>query len=559
MKRSVRVISALLPIALALAGCGRKDDGKSAPATKFPAAPPQSELVKLKTEGPLPAARKASALEFWLHYKLMQATGMEQALGGEDKAIAALKAVSMKFEQSAIVAQTNVPRAVKLDFDGNGLDAGVLGAGYGLIGGAITGGMLSGGLSNEQIAAAAKNGPIKFDGKDGSAQVDIAQDGMDTTLEQTVNESGVTGKVKTKAHMDACPDASGKVVVTIETESQMSAGGKSGSVKAKFKYERWLDDDAHLISPTDNGYDEMAQVEMSGTGERGNNLSVNMTRGFSRGDSDYTTAKIDEHGHSFFRPGEAKHTEELLNGTINVMRAMAEVMLNGGFVSATPPWESGRCVDLKVRSDPAKRTGAEPKTKYTLFAEPRAKKDGAPTGGTVKATLKGPHSLSPKDKVKADAQFDYQNPEEKDQSATIDFEARSKRGVGKASLDFDTKQGGYQIDISGMGTTIGGGACVVKPVKVCDVSKPFSSEFCGGTLSHVPTGDKGGTFEMHVSGGGGSFTQSGNYTLSGPEERLTATYASTKLCAQARGRTICLPPRTLSTTWTRIDDCGDGK
>ena len=115
---------------------------------------------------------------------------------------------------------------------------------------------------------------------------------------------------------------------------------------------------------------------------------------------------------------------------------------------------------------------------------------------------------------------------------------------------------GYRIDIAGIGRNTSGGACVVKPTVACDVSKPFSSEFCGGTLTHTPTSDKGGTFEMHVSGGGGSFTQSGSYTLSGPEEQMTATYASTKLCAQGGGMTFCLPPRTLSTTWTKVDDCG---
>ncbi|MBS0226702.1 MAG: hypothetical protein JSS25_10225 [Proteobacteria bacterium] len=472
------VAVALLPVALTLAGCGKKADEQATGSTKFPAAPIQSEMVKLKTEGVLPAARRASALEFWLHYKLMQATGMEQELGGEDKAIAALKAISLKFEQSAVIAQTNVPRATKLAFDGTGMDAGVMGVGYGLVGTSITGGMLSGGLSEAQVSELAAHGPIKFSDSDNSAEVNVAQDGMDTTMEQTVNNDGVTGKVKTKVHMDACPDASGKVVVTIETESQMSAGGKSsGSVKAKFKYERWLDDDAHLISPTDNGFDEQLQVSMSGTGARGNTLSVDMTRGFSRGDSDYS-GNVDEHGHSIFRPDEARHTEELLKGTGDMLRIVSEVMLQGGFAGTTPPWETGRCVDLKLRSDPAKRTGAQPKTTYTIFAEPRAKKDGAPTGGTVKGTLKGAHSLSPDDKTKADAQFTYQNPEEKDQAATIDFEARSKRGVGKASLQFDTKKGGYRF-VGGSGDPVNQVVCDIEHSFVLN-GKLFGVEMSGG-------------------------------------------------------------------------------
>ncbi|MFT3897429.1 MAG: hypothetical protein QM719_07010 [Thermomonas sp.] len=138
----------------------------------------------------------------------------------------------------------------------------------------------------------------------------------------------------------------------------------------------------------------------------------------------------------------------------------------------------------------------------------------------------------------------------------IDENDKRPRCGGMGNPPVAAEKSGYRIDISGIGRNTGGGACHVEPITTCDITKPFSGEFCGGTLTHTPSSDKGGTFEMHVSGGGGSFTQSGSYTLSGPEERMTATYASTKLCAQAGGRTICLPPRTLSTTWTRIEDCG---
>jgi len=137
-----------------------------------------------------------------------------------------------------------------------------------------------------------------------------------------------------------------------------------------------------------------------------------------------------------------------------------------------------------------------------------------------------------------------------------DVNDKRPRCGGMGNPPVVAKKSGYRIDIAGVGTRTDGSACTVKPSIVCDVDKPFSSEFCGGTLTHTPTSDKSGTFEMHVSGNGGSFTQSGSYTLGGPAEKITATYASTKLCAQAGGRTICLPPRTISATWTRVDDCG---
>lgn len=526
---------------LALAACSRPTPDAAAPA-KPAASPVRAELVRLQREGPLPAAREASKLEFWLHYKLMQATGMSQALGGEERTLAALKTVGMGVERSATAAQSDVPRMLPADFDGNGMDAGIMGAGYGLIGSAITGGMLNG-LTPDQVAQAMQNGPIKLGGKDGSAQIDIAQNGMDTELEQTVDADGVTGKVKTKVHLDACPDASGKLVVTIDTESQMSAGGKQGAVKAKFRVERQLDDDARLI----DGGDATLEITMDGTGASGPlhaGANVSTTNGFQ---------PFEESGFNIFHPEEAQHTADLMNGMFVTLQAMAEAMLTGALSGGEPPWESGRCVDLQVRSDPAKRKGARPNTAYTLFAEPRAKSDGMPTGGTVKANLNGANRLNPTGKIKADAKFDYANPEKKDQSASIDFEARSRRGVGKATLDFDTKKGGYRI------AAVSSGACA-EPITVCDISKPFTNTICGGTVTwtHTPTGDKGGDFTFRFANGKGVANASGTYTLNGPDEQMTAIYKMGKICGSAAGMTVCAPPRTFgATTWTRIDDCGE--
>lgn len=527
---------------LALAACSNPAPDTATPPPRSAAKPVQAKKARLAREGVLPAAREASKLEFWLHYKLMRATGMAQALGGEDASLAALKSLGVGFERSAIAAQAEVPRMLPADFDGNGMDAGIMGAGYGLVGSAITGGMLNG-MSSDQVAQAMQNGPIKFDGKDGSAQIDVAQNGMDTELEQTVDVDGVTGKVKTKVHLDACPDASGKLVVTIDTESQMSAGGKSGSVKAKFRVERQLNDDAHLI----DGGDASMEITMDGTGaasalHAGANVST------SGG-----LQPFEESGFNIFHPEEAQHTADLMNGMFVTLQAMAEAMLTGVLSGGEPPWESGRCVDLQMRSDPAKRKGARPNTAYTLFAEPRAKSDGMPAGGTVKATLNGANRLNPSGKVKADARFDYANPEQKDQSASIDFEARSRRGVGKATLDFDTKKGGYRI------AAVSSGACA-EPITVCDISKPFTNTICGGTVTwtHTPIGDKGGDFTFRFANGKGVANASGTYTLNGPEDQMTAIYRMGKICGSAAGMTVCAPPRTFgATTWTRIDDCGE--
>lgn len=541
----LRLLLLIFTLTITAAACSPSspEEKPSSPAVSL--LPSQAELNKLKAD-PLPVAREASKLEFWAHYKLMQATGMEEALGGEERAVAALKAVAVEFEHSAQAMRDEAPRMIPAAFDGNGMGAGVAGVGYGLVGGLFTG-ALSGSLTQEQINAAVEHGPLNFNDASGSLGLDIAQDGMSTTMEQTVNdkESGLTGKVKTKIHMDACPDAEGKLEITIESESQMSAGGASGKVTVRYRMKRRLDDDAHLLPPSEdnNSFADDMQLEMSGTGAKGN-LSVSERRSEGTG----VANSVSEQGHSIFRPDEIQNSERLRSEMYRTMQMVGEVMMNGSF-GGQAPWESGRCVDLKVRSSPDKRKGAKPNTTYTLFAEPRAKKDGRPTGGTVRATLKGAQRLDPGGKVKADAKFDYRNPDKEDQQANIEFVARSKRGVGKATLEFDTKKGGYRIALDNG-----------ESITTCDITQPFSGKIGGGmvTLKFTPAGDKGGTMAFHFANGGGIADTAYDYTLSGPEDRMTGTFHSrSAVCGKAAGLTACgtAQKQTFTSTWTRFDGC----
>ena len=262
---------------------------------------------------------------------------------------------------------------------------------------------------------------------------------MTSSMAFDVNEHGLNGKVKMKSKMTACPDVDGKVTVDIEVDSQMSVSGKpgtGGSVHTQFKYERYLDDDAHLIDTGDGGASNL-RVRMGGI-ENFETQSVEITTGYKRGGKPIFEHH-DEQGFSIFRMDEVERTKELLRATELLQTLMAEVMLRG-MGSGGSPWESGRCIDLKVTSDPAKRKGVRPSTAFDLEAKPRAKEGGATVGGTVTATLSGGASLQPgSGKVEVDAKYGYTGPEKKDETASIAFESRSKRGVGKATLEFDTK------------------------------------------------------------------------------------------------------------------------
>ena len=533
------VVAALLATA-----CARAPDQPASAQPQPPSAtvriPTQAQIDRFLADGRDPTLRKLSVTDYWLHYKLMQASGIERELGGEAQAIAALQALGDAYERKLRGAETDLPKMIPAAFTGEGMSSGFTGMGMGGFLGLMTGGMLSGAvssMSDERLAELVKAGPIKFDGKNGNAALEFGKDGsLSQSMEFEVNEHGLNGKVKMKTRMDACPDPQGKVAVDLEVDSQMSVSGKPGTggrVHSQFKYERYLDDDAHLI---DNGEGSAAslRIQMGGF-ENFESQSVDITTGQERGGQPIFEHH-DEQGFSIFQPGEVERTKALLQAAQTLQTIIAEALLRGLGASAGSPWESGHCIDLKVSSSPAKRKGIKPNTAFDLEAIPRARSDGAPAGGTVSATLSGGSSLQPASgKVRADAKYQYTGPAKKKEKAQIVFESRSKRGVGKATLEFDTEQDGYHL--VGIGSS-GGEA------DVCDLSQPFTVKG-PMTVEHTPTSDRGGS----VSYSGQGITGKGTYTIEGNGDHLTMAYTSTACfmghCRGAKSRA----------TLTRIDSC----
>jgi hypothetical protein len=455
---------------LGLVACSPKEGEQSAapPATKptTPAGAVTAEFARLKAQGPEALPREVTRLEYPLTRSLMKAGGLDAALGGDAKADAALRALYVSYELKAAELAAILPTLFDKRSGGGG--------GYGSGGNAgVAGTAASTGLAGIQGAAGEQawergqeegqsSGSETVDTPNGSSTVDWNENGYTTTttFEGHLPE-GLEGKVTTKVKSVACPDAQGKVEVEFESISDLGAGDGSAQTKLRSKLVQHLDDDANLI---DDDMDSDVHVEQT-TGS-GSQVDVTDTLSTSRGEMGSTV-----NGRS---RSASDGDVQLAQGLAKVGRFAAMSALD----AAKKAWESGKCVDLQVRSDPAKRKGARPNTAYTLYAEPRAKVDGMPTRGTVKATLNGGNRLNPTGKVKADATFDYANPEKKDQSASIDFEARSKRGVGKATLEFDTRKSGYRVT--------GGGGDPVNQV-VCAIDKPFvlngklfGVEFSGG-------------------------------------------------------------------------------
>ena len=528
-----------LPLALlVLAACSPQQDGQAPgkPAADSPIAAANAEFARLQAQGTDATAREITKLEYALTRRLMKAGGLDAALGGEAKADSALTALFVDYERKARALQTELPKAFAPANEGGG---GGMGGAEGW-GGAAASSVL-GGSQAETAARAWENGVDRGE-TTGHAEANIGGDhvsvdwtGDSATMTSEVEGNipgGLKGKVKTTVSLKTCPDVEGKVVAEFESNSSVAAGGASADSRVKSKVTAFVDDDANLI---DDKLDSQSSAQQSTSG--GAHVDAN---------DDLSTVTGAAGGKTNAMSGGATETDgKMAQG----MASMGRYAARQAILAAQKAWQSGKCVKLEVRSDPAKRKGAKPNTAYTLFAEPRAISDGQPTGGTVKATLNGGNRLNPTGKVKADAKFDYANPEQKEQSATIDFVARSKRGVGKATLEFDTKKGGYRIALDNG-----------ESITTCDITKPFSGKIGAGmiTLNFTPSGDKGGSMAFHFANARGMADTTYRYTLSGPEDKMTGSFQSTgAVRGQGSGRMVSAAARkqAFTSTWTRIEDC----
>lgn len=317
-----------------------------------------------------------------------------------------------------------------------------------------------------------------------------------TTLNKTLD--GVTGKLLTKIDIAPCPDSTGVFTAKVLIEaSATSTGGRTGSnMSSEIAITGRVGDDAELTGYDTTNRMQAAQFKAS------KGAYVDLTTTMSRSGAEVTS--------SGWKPNRAggSATPEMAEQWAN-MGSVIEALVDSYVLDAAElGWKSGRCVELRLTTDPEKRTGLSPSATVAVTAEPRSKIDGGPAGGTVTAALVGATSIDPiGTPVAADAAFTYTAPPEKDAAATASFEARSKRGIATAKAAFDTKASrGYFIGPStggkhtitglGIGSTDDGGSMgTAQPADVCDITVPFTltSPSTGGKQTFTPTSPTGGT------------------------------------------------------------------
>lgn len=144
-------------------------------------------------------------------------------------------------------------------------------------------------------------------------------------------------------------------------------------------------------------------------------------------------------------------------------------------------WQNGGCVAIQANSPGS----VQPSSVTEIPVDVKHRYEGGPVPSKVKAELSGETSVSPTLIAQTPGRLSYTAPAEKNKSAVIKLEARTKRG--RAKLDLNATTGGNAYRISGSLDEAS------QSGTVCDSSQPFS---IGGTLQFkfTPTSPTMGTY-----------------------------------------------------------------
>jgi hypothetical protein len=542
----------IVVMAVALAGCSSSSDpgpGSASPtsaATHSEGSSPAAtadvdpEVQQLLALSPGDQEAQLATLTAEIERGLMTSSGLEATLGGPaaaDKAFAALT--------SLIVTRASAFRG---NPSSGRFGAGVRSADEVSVGGLLFAGWMIAGIGADGIVGStndAKPGkPQSETRKDGQSVVELTgsadKAGLDTTTTATVD--GVTGTLHVRIDISPCPDATGTFTSKILIEaSATSAGGRTGSnLSQQVDVVGRVGDDAELA-----GYDVTTRSQAAKfASSKGSYVDVTNTTSWAGG---HVTAAA----RTLNRAGGTATSEQALQwanaGTLT------EALVNHyALDAAEKAWKSGRCVDLRVSTDPSKRSGLKPSTPVSLTAAPRSRIDGSPAGGSVRATLTGGTSIDPADTaVPADATYSYVAPGEKDKTATVTLESRSKRGIGRATVTFDTTSAGYfvrptnggSIAVKGFGSYLHLNMAALTPTDVCDVTGAFTlTGPLATTQTFTPTGQGRGTTTYSTSGTGIPMSGAGTYVVDLGAATLTAALKGT----------IRFPGKTVGFTATQV-------
>lgn len=537
-----RVLS--LAALLVGAGCAGSDRGPTAsdaiggePSTPVdgstsgagPLDAPAAELID-EVLAMTEADRDAALVEAGLDMELAAAkeSGLEAELGGPEATREALVSAWAPLVELARGTEAAIPPL--------GLRRGTAGPpslGEGLFGGFLVVGLGSGAAASAS-ADRGSDAPAS-ESSNGFTITGSKNNGeLAAELTHTDAATGVTTKLKAKVVMMPCPDVDGRFEAHVTLDVIASKGGASQRGVLRVDIVGYADDDANLAS---------SEAEYDLTWSKGGGGSADAlieVAGTSAGRS-----KIRH------RSGDSSD----LDASASVGAGLYAILIETSTASAAQTaWQSGQCVRLDVTSQPGPKE-VKPGGTAEVDAAPRSKIDGGPVGGTVVATLEGVRAIEPfGSPLPADATFVYTAPgtdERLPNFGKVMLEARSRRGVAKASITFEIDRVAYVASGGGAEISIGG---TVKDVD----SFTLTGQFAGGSATFDFSSDlddegfrlPSGTYTVAGGGSGATVTGNGTYTLTANDDGTLALTMQTHACVDVSGQcrdtteTVTLTPQT---------------
>ena len=431
-------------LVLALAACGGggstgdlPGDGggitePDAPSTALPGAALDADIRSLLALSSGERVSQARALSAKVERDWLTLSGVEDELGGAAVTDAAYANVAAQFaaDQLALATPPGAPLS-GLIRSGQPLNAGFQES----AGGAMFMSTMEMSLLATSLLDRTK------DAKPGESTAETSEHArIVSSLEQltydssyehrATDPSGLVGKLKTHFDIVACPNAQGVFTLKAKVETSMTKSGGASGQKATLDVSitGQVTDDAELAYSDIDTRMEMADF----TNGKGAYVDFNLKYGIGSSTRP-ASGTVNRTG--------GRITDAFANDAYAMGRIMSLLVAITLSDAAEKAWKSGRCVALEPTTDPAKRTGLQPSTSVAISAAPRSRIDGGPVGGAVTATLSGEGAVTPSGtRVPADASFAYTAASTVGKAGKVALEARSRRGVAKAELNFDTAE-----------------------------------------------------------------------------------------------------------------------
>jgi hypothetical protein len=273
------------------------------------------------------------------------------------------------------------------------------------------------------------NSTLTVKGAGGKLAVDIDQSSS-STVKRDDNLVGLLNGTGT-GHLDisGCPDDQGNITGKIEiTISELwSAGGKTGTTDRKVT-------GTFTIHASDTATLQSVAVHNVTSGGGTNGAGATWTAG---GTSGFGTGEVATTTSSGATPAQVSETTG--------MAALVLFILVNAAGEAEKYWQSGKCVELTSSRESGE---VEPEEQIDLQIDAISKVGAGQIKGNITATFSGKESLDPTMPQPAPATFHFKAGKDDGDKGTIQLEQKSKRGIGRKTLEFKVG-GGYTFTASG--------------------------------------------------------------------------------------------------------------